>query len=210
MIPDASVHTGPGCTGSNQLRCLRVAARRRLSPTPRAFRQDTQWLWGSIAVTAFVLVSGCTSARPPKSSPTPRPSPSVTSALEAQVLAAYRDFWDVYIVASDPMNPEHPRLGEVATGEQLKTLGSTLLAAKAGGEVFRGSIDLAPRVVDLEEDRAVVRDCYDDHILAYDAKTGELKDTDNPLRRLVTAELLLESGRWKVASIKHEGDGCAP
>lgn len=126
------------------------------------------------------------------------------------MLRAYRRFWDVYLAAADPPNPEDPRLDEVALGDERRKLGGTFLAARHDKEVFRGSIDLAPVVVELTADSAKLRDCYDDHILAYDARTGELKDRDDPRRHLVVVTMVLHDTRWKVTSMTPEGDGCVP
>ncbi len=38
------------------------------------------------------------------------------------------------------MNPEDPRLAEYATGEELATVRSSFLSAKAAGHVIRGSL----------------------------------------------------------------------
>ena len=127
-----------------------------------------------------------------------------------EVAAAWRRFWDVYVAASNPMNPADPRLKEVATGDELKTLTSAFLASKTAGEVYKGNIDLAPTDVNVAGDTATLRDCYLSHILAYDAATGTLRDQASNVRRLVRANLVKEGGVWKVSSINHEGDGCSP
>lgn len=133
---------------------------------------------------------------------------STLTAGDAEVLAAYRAFWDAYLAAADPMDPEHPGLAEHATGKQLETLQRAFLARKAGGEVIRGTLDLAPRVVSVTGDNAAVRDCYLDSSGVYDAATGTRKDTPSGTRHLVTASLVRDGGVWKVSDLKKEGDGC--
>ncbi len=133
---------------------------------------------------------------------------STLAADDAEVLAAYRAFWDAYLAAADPMDPEHPALAQHATGKQLETLQKAFLASRAGGEVIRGTLDLAPRVLSVTGDRAAVRDCYLDNSGVYDAATGSRKDTASGTRHLVTASLVREGGVWKVSDLTKEGDGC--
>jgi hypothetical protein len=137
--------------------------------------------------------------------------PTTTApAAAAAVLAAYREFWDAYLAAADPMDPMHPRLAEVATGEELRQLRSAFLARRSAGEVIRGSLDLAPQLASLERASATVRDCYLDRTGVYDVSSGQRKDTESGIRHLVTVRLVLEGERWKVASITKEADGCVP
>lgn len=129
---------------------------------------------------------------------------------EVDVLAAYRGFWDAYLEAADPMNPEHPVLQEHAVGAQLQQVTGAFLARLDAGEVIRGELDLAPVVVSLNDTTATVSDCYLDRTGVYDAVTGERHDTESGVRHLVTVELVFEGGRWKVTSTSREGDGCTP
>lgn len=124
------------------------------------------------------------------------------------MLTAYRSFWDAYLAAADPMEPLSARLAEHATGKELETLRTAFLARKAGGEVIRGTLDLAPRVVSFVGESATVRDCYLDNTGIYDAATGARKDTATRVRHLITASLVREAGEWKVSDLKREGDGC--
>jgi hypothetical protein len=106
------------------------------------------------------------------------------------------------------MNPEDPRLAEHATGDELVTVHSSFLAAKAAGNVIRGTADLAPKVVSAGADTVVLSDCYDDQTGVYSAATGARQDKDDPRRHLVTVTMKFVDGAWKVAAVKHEGDGC--
>ncbi len=159
-----------------------------------------------------LLLGACRSDEAKRPSTTTTLPPTVTSTTVAEgeaVLAAYRRFWDVYIAASNPMNPESPELAQNATGEELRTVQRTFLARKSAGEIFRGTIDLSPSVIEQATDRAVIRDCHDDNLVLLDAQTGAVKEPDDPVRKLVSVTLLREGGAWKVASIKLEAEGCA-
>jgi hypothetical protein len=140
---------------------------------------------------------------------------STTSTTEASeeegaVLDAYEAFWDAYLEAADPMDPQHPVLQEHATGEQLQQVTGAFLARLSAGEVIRGEFDLAPAVVELTDNTATVSDCYLDRSGVFNAETGERLDQESGVRHLVTAELRFEDGSWKVASMTREGDGCTP
>ena len=53
-------------------------------------------------------------------SPTSEPtSPSTTLTDEEAVLAAYQGYWDTWLVANDPPNPDHPDLERYYTGGPL-------------------------------------------------------------------------------------------
>ena len=154
---------------------------------------------------------GDDSASPdPPSSTTSTSAATSTTTVEESVIAAYGAFWDGYLKAADPMNPEHPVLAEVATGEQLRQLRSAFLARLSAGEVIRGGLDKAPDVVEVSGDTATVSDCYLDRTGIYDSKTGQRKDTETGVRHLVTVRLVREASVWKVTSLTREGDGCTP
>jgi hypothetical protein len=106
------------------------------------------------------------------------------------------------------MNLPDPRLAEVATGTELRQLAGGFLAFKSAGQIIRGTIDLAPRIVSVVGAEATLRDCYLSRILRYDRATAEAEGTAPAERTLVTVTLSFESGAWKVAAIKHESDGC--
>lgn len=166
-------------------------------------------------VAAAVLTASCSPGGdgPPSSTTTKGPASTSSStttvdATEAAVLTGYRAFWDAYLAAADPMDPQNPLLEQHTVGIQLETIQKAFLSRRAGGEVIRGTLDLAPRVVSVVGDKAAVRDCYLDNTGVYDAATGTRKDTASGVRHLVTATIQLDGGAWKVADLKKEGDGC--
>lgn len=185
-----------------------------MSTTPRTARWRRRQ--AIVVGTALALTIGCSDddtpqARPSSSTSTTSASSSSTTtapSLGTDAVVAYRAFWQAYLAAADPMNPEDPRLAEDATGEELAAVRSSFLAVKAAGHVIRGSLDLAPRVVSADPATVVLSDCYDDRTGLYSAETGVRQDKDDPARRLVTATVVLVDGVWKVSAIKNEGAGC--
>ncbi|HVT78718.1 MAG TPA: hypothetical protein VHD87_16885 [Acidimicrobiales bacterium] len=133
---------------------------------------------------------------------------TTTAPADHEVLTAYRAFWDDYLAAADPMDPQSPKLGDHATDPELQTLRTAFLARKSGGEVIRGNLNLSPRVLSILGESASVRDCYLDNTGIYDAATGTRKDTATGVRHLITASLVRDAGAWKVSNLKREGDGC--
>lgn len=169
----------------------------------------------SSIVAAVALTAACSpgDGDSAPSTATRRSSTSLTSTTpvetqDAAVLSGYRAFWVAYLAAADPMDPENPLLAQHATGTQLETIQRAFLARRAGGEVIRGTLDLAPRVVSVVGDKAAVRDCYLDNTGVYDAATGTRKDAASGVRLLITASVQREGGAWKVSDLKKEGDGC--
>lgn len=147
---------------------------------------------------------------PPITRTTANPATTTSSAdpREQAALEGYRGYWDAYLEAADPMDPEHPLLGQHATGPALETVQKAFVALKSAGKVIRGDLDLAPRVVAVEGETATVRDCYGDNTGVYDATTGKREDEPSGKRHLVTATLRLTDGTWKVERLADEGLGC--
>ena len=171
----------------------------------------------AVLVTAALVPAGllaaCSSGRGDAS--TNRSSTTTTASVttttdprQAAAVESYRAFWSDYIAAGDPVDPNSPRLRDHATGDELQHVVSAFLSYKAAGEVLRGTIDLAPVVVKVDAGAVTIRDCYANHILRYDAATGQPKGTGRPDRTLVTVTLAEDGGVFKVSNLTHESDGC--
>lgn len=169
----------------------------------------------ALLAVGLLVLGGCSSETKGDATPTTTTAVNATPSSStrapdatAAVLDGYRKFWDAYLAAADPMDPEHPGLAQHATGDELETLQKAFLARKAGGEVIRGSLDLAPKVVNVDGTTATVSDCYADNTHVYDAATGTQKDTSSGMRHLVTAKLVLVDEVWKVSVLTRERGGC--
>lgn len=159
--------------------------------------------------------SSSTSSTSTKSTSTSSPPTTVAAPAaprDADLRAAVRAYWDVYLDAGARAASLDPaalraRLGERATGDQLRQLVAFFTTNKNSGFVVRGELDLAPVVVTASASSAQVRDCYDDRTGLF-RPDGSRVDTDNPLRHRVLMTLVLEGAVWKVASTTDEGFGC--
>jgi hypothetical protein len=157
-----------------------------------------------------VLLLGC-SGDDDGASPTTRPTAeptTTTAAADADVLNAYRGFWDAYLAAADPMDPAHPDLERFATGASLEAVRRAFADHFARGEVIRGSVDLAPEIEQLDDASATVRDCYLDQTHIFDSESGAQVDPPEDATFEVLATLVLEGGSWKVSSLDKVSDGC--
>lgn len=131
----------------------------------------------------------------------------------AELIASVRAFWALYLAvgAAGPGldgATVHARLAERTTGTELAQLDAFFATNAKSGFVVRGEIDSAPAVIQRSDTTAQVRDCHDDRSGLFRAD-GTRVDTDNPLRHQVLLTLVRDGDRWKVASIKDEGFGCA-
>lgn len=133
---------------------------------------------------------------------------STTAAVDAEVLSAYRGFWDAYLAAADPMNPAHPELERYATGASLERVRTSFADYFAKGEVIRGSVDLAPKIEQRDDASATVRDCYLDQTHIFDSATDEQIDDPGEATFEVVAVLVLDAGSWKVSTLDKVADGC--
>lgn len=183
-------------------------------PTVHRHRGAARALLGAAALAASLgaCSSGHRSSSEPGTSTTTTSAPTITTSTAGpgpgeEAVAAYRAFWQDFLAAGDPIDPESPRLAEHATGEQLAAVRNSFLAVKAAGQVLRGGLNLAPRVVSAEAATVVISDCYDDGTGLY-SPDGVRQDKEDPRRHLITATVTLVDGAWKVANVKHEGDGC--
>jgi hypothetical protein len=107
----------------------------------------------------------------------------------------------------DP-NAVIPILRRRTTGIEYETLFRNFQADRLAGLVRKGTIDLAPKVLSVDDSKASLKACDDDHIGVYRASTGERLDTDTPDRHPATVELVLEDGSWKVQTLTFEEGTC--
>jgi hypothetical protein len=144
-------------------------------------------------------------------------SPPTTLTDEQAVLAAYQGYWDTWLVANDPPNPDHPDLGRYATGAALAKVRESIANHRSVGQVLRLPVNSISehrsRVVALDGRTAVLSDCSIDDglVLAYGSGTV-LNDAVGTW--LIRATLEWSGGAWLVKEVAVEGTwegvaGCA-
>jgi hypothetical protein len=152
---------------------------------------------------------------------TPSTSTSTSAPVddvEALVADRYLEFWDARFEANlDPVDPDNPRLRDLATGEQLANVIDETQRRKDAGLAFREADDSVKerriRVVDVQSEVATLQDCATNDDVVYRVATGEVVD-DSVVTRNISAEMRLVDGQWRLAGAqelqKWEGvAGCA-
>jgi hypothetical protein len=129
-----------------------------------------------VAALATTLVAACSSGK--AAAPSPRPDPSLTPSVAAQVLAAWRAEHLAYAEALRALNPNDPALAQTAINPALQRAVAFIATAKAQGIVVRGTQDLGtPTVLELSPtttpDTAIVRSCIHDALVLINGKTGK-------------------------------------
>jgi hypothetical protein len=176
-----------------------------------------------LALIAVLALAGCSGdsganeAAPPATttpatSATAAPtttSTTVTDAREAAVLADYRAFWDDMIAVGATANWRSPRLDDHATGNALAAAQATYRDLSQRGLVARGTVKVRAKVLAIKGNKATVYDCNStSNFLAYDAKTGELRDRSSGRSNGKTVTLVRRNGTWKVANSVTEVGKC--
>lgn len=138
--------------------------------------------------------------------------------VEALVADRYLEFWNARFEANtDPVDPDNPRLRDLATGEQLANVIDETQRRKDAGLAFREADDSVKerriRVVDVQGEVATLQDCATNDDVVYRVATGEVVD-DSVVTRNISAEMRLVDGQWRLAGAqelqKWEGvAGCA-
>lgn len=175
----------------------------------------------SLAVVAALVLGGCSPNKRSATSTTSTPRTSTTrqattTTVNAAVAVelAYRDFWDMFLelgAMTGPFDPNVviPILRRRTTGPEYDTLFKNFQGDRLAGIVRKGTVDLAPKVLSVDDVKATLKDCYDDHIGVYRASTGERTDKDTPDRHPATVELIVEDGAWKVKTLTFEEGTCS-
>jgi len=172
---------------------------------------------GPVVLLAVAFLAGCssgtgadtspTTATQPRAStptvpPTQAPTTSAQAAAKAAILAGYRAYWDDVIAVGATADWQSPRLAAHATGQALAETRTFLQQLKAMGEVARGTVKVDAKVLSLSGSRAVVYDCNStSNFLAYDAKTGELRDKSSGRSNGKTVVMERHGGTWKLAQV---------
>jgi hypothetical protein len=143
--------------------------------------------------------------------PTSESTTTTTAAPteEEAILAAYQGYWDTWLAANDPPNPDHPDLAKYATGAALENERASIAENLKAGIAFRLRRDAinqheasAGRVANH---RVAVRDCAIDDGLIVDSATGTVLD-DEVFTRLYVADLVEANGEWRVEKLEWESE----
>lgn len=172
------------------------------------WRGVTRRITGCLLLTALAAACGGDDADPtptttatgadPSRTPTIVPQPTATAHPEAEVLAAYENYWEVY--ADALRDRDHSRLDEVMTGPRLKRGMAEIAGLIADGRAVEQVVHLNPIVVEIVGDQAVILDEYENYSYYVDPATHQplrpTPSTPQVLRDTVTMHRI--DGVWKV------------
>jgi hypothetical protein len=175
-----------------------------------------------VTAVALVAMAGCGGGGGGEASEPPPTEPPVTVAAppptvlsdEAAVLAAYQGYWDTWLAANDPPNPDHPDLAKYATGAALAKVRESVRNHQQLRQVVRLPSNSAWRhevvVSRVDSTSAVVIDCNVDDSLLIDEPSGRILN-DAVASISTTAVLNRVDGLWRVASVEadEQWDGVA-
>lgn len=135
-----------------------------------------------------------------------KPSP----AVEQAVLESYRQSWIDVAGAGDPINPDDPRLRAHRAGQALDVIVAVMREYKSKGLVYRGEVELHPKIVEFSGDKAKIRDCTFDHTEAVDPSTNTVVKTAaiHPIWTNTTMEK--RNGTWFTVTFSPENQQCTP
>jgi hypothetical protein len=151
------------------------------------------------------------STAPPAPSVDPGTPVPAELTVEEQILTQYREFFAVLDTLPDIPADERPGVWrEVASDPQYTRSLEGVAAADAAGETFYGAVRANPRVANIGQAAAVVRDCRDS------SQAGRLRRSDGkkltvglPAELAVTQMRRGPDGIWRVAEIVFPTDqGC--
>jgi hypothetical protein len=123
------------------------------------------------------------------------------------VLAAYQQFWRVWLEANDPPNPNDPNLEKVAADGELETIRSAI-----ADKVIHGTLTTLPNgsryhhqaiVTALVGPQATVRDCHIDDSQIVRAADKQVVNGD-VVTELLTSHLERSQSQWRVVSVREE------
>ena len=135
-------------------------------------------------------------------------------AVKAAILEAHRQSMDAFVaVASDPNGqPTDPRLEEHTIGNALLASQVTIDRLRKAGNVYRGSLESHPVVLELTAETALVEDCGVDRVGVFNAATGAVVTPvdDSPTGGLARATYKLINGTWMQDTFKDLNQTCVP
>ncbi|MFN8037881.1 MAG: hypothetical protein U0Q07_01605 [Acidimicrobiales bacterium] len=164
---------------------------------------------GDGARATTTATSPATTTRPGATAP---PSTTATSTApaatddEAAVLAAYQGFWDTWLQANDPPNPNHPGLERYYTGPALEKARAEIEKNRQAGLALQRPADskfgYREPTIELSGSSAVLRTCLVDDGLVVIQSSGAIVDAtvvNSDLEAHLTKSADSDGATWRVS-----------
>jgi hypothetical protein len=172
------------------------------------------WAFG-VAAVALVAMAGCggggggggEAAEPASTEPPVTVADPTTTVLseEDAVLAAYQGYWDTWLAATNPPDPDHPDLAKFAVGVQLARDREAITNYRQLSQMVRLPENAAwsheAAVASVNGDVAVITDCSIDDSVLLDRPSGRVLN-DAVWSYALEATLVRESGTWRVDQLE--------
>jgi hypothetical protein len=137
--------------------------------------------------------------------PTQTPPATTTVSPEEEVEAAYLRYWDVY--ADAVHNLDTSRLADVMTGPRLERALNEVQQLRDQGRAVDIVVENHPVVVQIESDRAVVYDEYENRSYFIDPTTKEALSSPEGSQTIRDTVTLTRVGQtWKVLDTLREAN----
>jgi hypothetical protein len=133
---------------------------------------------------------------------------------EEAILAAYQGYWDTWLAANDPPNPDHPDLAKYATGAALENVRASIAENLGAGQLVRlpsaSVTEHRPRIQLRSGVEALLEDCSIDDGLLIRQGDGAVLDGSIATWQY-SASVVNLGGEWKVdtISVVEQVDGIA-
>jgi hypothetical protein len=168
---------------------------------------------GALIAIVALLLTACsgsdsratpTSTDPEVTSAPPTTSPSTP---EGEVLAAYQEFWQVWLRANNPPNPNYPDLAKVATGLELGTVRTAIQKS-----VDEGTFTTLPtgshyrhqaEVKQINGNEASVQDCAIDDSQIIQTVSGAIVNGD-VVTQLLVSSVVRSNAVWQVTNVQEQ------
>lgn len=126
------------------------------------------------------------------------------------MLAAYRQSWADVVAAGNPIQPDAPDLKAHRSGQALDVIVAVLRDYQSKGVVYRGEVELHPKITEYNGNSAKIRDCVFDHTEVFDPKADQVVKpaADHPIWANTTMQVI--DGAWKATDFAPENQECTP